>query len=113
MTIWVVQLAIVGLFALTSGLLVLAWQHGRLGAASIALFAGALALWVAEFAALVTEFHDANSFATCGSDCSGVHYLSAVAFLAPPLLMALSAAAMLVTLGYRIRARRQARGAAG
>ena len=108
-----VQLALVGLFALASAGLVLAWQRGRLGVAAVALFAVALLVWIGELAALFTQFRDADGFATCSSDCSAVHYASAIAFLAPPLLIALSAAAMLVSLSRRIKVRReQARGAA-
>ena len=108
-----VQLAVVGLFALTSAGLVLAWQRGRLGIAALVLFAVALVVWIAELVALVTRYRDVHGFATCSSDCSAVHYASALAFLAPPLLIALSAAAMLVSLGRRIRLRREhARGAA-
>jgi hypothetical protein len=102
----VVQLIVVALFALTCGALAAAWMRGRLGAAAIVLFVVALVAWVAAFAAIATEFHDANNFATCESDCSAVHYVSAIAFLAPPLLIALAALAMLVTRGSRWRARR-------
>jgi hypothetical protein len=102
----VVQLTVVALFALTCGALVAAWMRGRLGAAAIVLFVVALVAWVAAFVAIATEFHDANNFATCESDCSAVHYVSAIAFLAPPLLIALAALAMLVTRGSRWRARR-------
>jgi hypothetical protein len=103
----VVQIVVVGLFALTCGGLVAAWMRGRLGAAAIVLFVIALAAWIAVFAAIATEFRDANSFATCDTDCSAIHYVSAVAFLAPPLLIALSALAMLVSRGSRWRARRK------
>ena len=114
MVTWAVQLAVVALFAVTSGLLVLAWQRGRLGVASVVLFALAVAVWALEITALATGSAGADGFATCTDECSAVHYVSAIAFLAPPLLMALSAVAMLVSLGRRIRVRRgQARGAAG
>jgi hypothetical protein len=102
----VVQVVVVSLFALTCGALAAAWLRGRLGTAAIALFVVALVAWIAAFAAIATEFHDANSFATCESDCSAIHYASAIAFLAPPLLIALSALAMLVARGSRWRARR-------
>jgi hypothetical protein len=104
----VVQVVVVALFALTCGALAAAWMRGRLGTAAIVLFVVALVAWVAAFAAIATEFHNANNFATCESDCSAIHYVSAVAFLAPPLLIALAALAMLVTRGSRWRARRAA-----
>ena len=100
------QLSVVGLFAVTCGLLVVAWQRGRLGVASLLVFALAVLVWVLEFVALATATAGAESFATCSDDCSTADYVSAVAFLAPPLLMALSAAAMIVTLSRRIRVRR-------
>jgi hypothetical protein len=102
----VVQIVLVALFALTCGALAAAWMRGRLGIAAIVLFVVALVAWVAAFAAIATEFHDANNFATCASDCSAIHYASAIAFLAPPLLIALAALAMLVTRGSRWHARR-------
>ena len=104
----VVQIVVIALFALTCGALAAAWMRGRLGTAAIALFVVALVAWIAAFAAIVTEFHDANNFATCQSDCSAIHYASAIAFLAPPLLIALAALAMLVSRGSRWRARRAA-----
>lgn len=101
-------------FALASGGLFLAWQRGRLGIASVVLFAAALVVWALEFAALATQFRGADGFASCGSDCSTVHYVSAMAFLAPPLLISLAALAMIVAMGSRIRVRRaRAREAAG
>ena len=96
-----------------TSLLALAWQRGKLGVAALVLFAAALGVWVLELVALATQYRDADEFATCSTDCTAVHYVSALAFLAPPLLVALSAAAMLVSLARRIRARRgQARGPA-
>ena len=59
--------SIVALFALTCGALAAAWMRGRLGAAAIVLFGVALVVWVAAFAAIATEFHGANNFATCES----------------------------------------------
>ena len=38
MSTWVVQVVVVALFALTCGVLALAWMRGRLGIAAIALF---------------------------------------------------------------------------
>jgi hypothetical protein len=106
MSTWVVQVVVVALFALTCGALAAAWLRGRLGVAAIALFVIALVVWVVAFAAIASELGDANGFATCDDDCSAVHYVSAVAFLAPPLLIALSALAMLVARGSRWRLRR-------
>lgn len=108
MSTWVVQVAVVGLFAFMCGALAAAWMRGRLGIAAIVLFVVALVTWVVAFVAITTELGDANSFATCESNCSAVHYLSAVAFLSPPLLIALAALAMLVARGSRWRARRAA-----
>jgi hypothetical protein len=106
MSTWVVQVVVVSLFALTCGALAAAWLRGRLGIAAIALFVGALAVWIVAFAAITSELGDANGFATCDADCSTVHYVSAVAFIAPPLLIALSAIAMLVSRGSKWRLRR-------
>ena len=108
-----VQAALVGVFALTCAGLVLAWQRGRLLVAALALFVVAAIVWVGEIAAVVTQYRGADEFATCSSDCSTVQYASAMAFLLPPLLIALSAVAMLVSVGRRMRDRREhARGAA-
>jgi hypothetical protein len=106
MSTWVVQVVVVALFALSCGALAAAWTRGRLGVAAIALFVAALGTWVAAFAAIATEFHGANNFATCETECSTVHYVSAVAFIVPPLLISLAAFAMLVIRGSRWRARR-------
>jgi len=108
MSTWIVQVVIVVLFALTCGVLAAAWMRGRLGVAAIALLAVAAGVWIAAFAAIATEFHGANDFATCGDDCTAVHYLSAIAFIAPPLLISLAALAMLVSRGSRWRERRAA-----
>lgn len=105
MSTWVVQVVVVALFALTCGALAAAWMRGRLGVAAIALFVVALAVWIGAFAAIAAEVGDANGFATCDADCSTVHYVSAIAFLAPPLLIALSAVAMLISRGDRWRLR--------
>ena len=106
MSTWVVQVVVVALFALTCGALAAAWMRGRLGVAAITLFVIALVVWVVAFVAITSEFRDANDFATCDANCSAVHYVSAVAFIAPPLLIALSALAMLVSRGSRWRLRR-------
>jgi hypothetical protein len=108
MSTWVVQVAVVVLFALTCGALAAAWLKGRLGWAAIVLLAAAACIWVLAFAAIGTGFHDADSFATCGSECGATQYVSAVAFMTPPLLISLAALGMLVARGSRLRARRTA-----
>jgi hypothetical protein len=108
MSAWIMQVALVALFALTCGVLAVAWMHGRLGTAAIGLLLVAVVVWVAVFVAISTEFGGADSFATCASECSAAHYGWAVAFVAPPLLIALAALAMLVTRGTRWRSRRAA-----
>ena len=108
MSEWVVQVVVVALFALACGALVAAWMRGRLGVAAVALLVIAVAMWAAAFAAIATEFRGANNFATCQTDCGAIHYVSAVAFIAPPLLISLAALAILVTRGTRWHARRAA-----
>ena len=66
----------------------------------------ACAIWVAAFAAIVSEYRDADGFVDCGDECSSVHYLAALGFLAPPLLISLSALGMILALGHRWRLRR-------
>jgi hypothetical protein len=104
MSMWVVQLLIVAIFALTCGALAVAWMGGRLGTAAIVLFVVSFIVWIAAFAAVANEFHGAS--ATCVDDCRPINYVSAIAFIAPPLLIALAALAMLVTRGQRWRTRR-------
>jgi MFS family permease len=106
MSTWIVQVVVVALFALTCGALAAAWLRDRLGTAAIALLGVALATWAVAFAAISAGLRDADDFATCDTTCTTVHYLTAVAFIAPPLLIALSALAMLVTRGNRWRLRR-------
>ena len=108
MSTWVVQSAVVVLFALTCGVLAAAWLKGRLGVAAIALLVAAVAIWALAFVAIGTGFHGADDFATCGDTCSTIHYVSALAFVAPPLLISLAALGMLVSRGSRWRARRTA-----
>jgi hypothetical protein len=100
---WIVQVAVVALFALSCGVLAAAWVRSRLGTAAIALFVVALATWVLVFVAITAELRDANGFATCDEGCTTVHYVTAVAFLSPPLLIALAAFAMLLARGSRWR----------
>src|SRR5262245_54079018 len=106
MSTWIVQLLVVALFALTCGVLAIAWMRGRLGTAALVLFAISVIVWIASFLAITNEVHGANNFATCLDDCGAVHYVSAVAFIAPPLMIALAALAMLISRGQRWRARR-------
>jgi cytochrome bd-type quinol oxidase subunit 2 len=102
-----VELVVVAVFALSCAALFIASRRGRLGVAAVVLFAIALVAWVVAFVAIATEFHDANSFATC-TECGAVHYVAAVAFIVPPLLISLAALAMLLVRGERWRARRAA-----
>jgi len=106
-TAWV-QVGVVALFALMCGGLAAAWLRGRLGLAAIALFVVACLIWVAALAAIVSGYHDADGFVDCRDDCSSVHYLSAIGFLAPPLLISLSAFGMIVAVGRRRWLRRRA-----
>ncbi len=103
---WRVLVAVVALSALTCGVLAAAWTRGRLGVVSISLFVASVVVWALDFAAVSSGYHDADGFVDCGDGCSSVHYVSAVGFLAPPLLISLSALAMLVVLGRRRRTRR-------
>jgi len=103
---WRVLVAVVALFALTCGVLAAAWTRGRLGVVSISLFVASVVVWALDFAAVSSGYRDADGLFDCGSGCSSVHYVSAVGFLAPPLLISLSALAMLVVLGRRRRTRR-------
>jgi hypothetical protein len=103
-----VQVALVALFALTCGALTVAWMRGRLGRAAIALFLVSCVVWAFSFVLVVSGARDADSFATCDTDCSAIHYATSLAFLAPPLLIALSGFAMIVARGARWRARRGA-----
>ena len=104
-TAWV-QVGVVALFALMCGALAAAWMRGRLGAAAIALFVVSCAIWLVAFAAIVSEYHGADGFADCQDECSSIHYLAALGFLAPPLLISLSALAMILALSHRWRVRR-------
>ncbi len=105
-----VQITVVALFASSCGVLAFAWSRGRLGLAAAGVLVVAAAGWVFALAAISTEYRGASEFATCGDDCGAVQYAAAVAFLAPPLLIALAALAMLIVRGSRWRARRAAGG---
>ncbi len=102
---WLVYLALGALFLLVCGVLVSAWARGRLGLAAIVLFSAAVLVWVIDFMAISTGYRDADGFFDCGEDCTGVHFSTAVGFLAPPLLIAMSALAALVRLFQRRRTR--------
>jgi hypothetical protein len=104
---WVVLLALVSLVAVTGGLLLVAWTRGRLGLASGALFALAAAAWIADVVAVANGLNDADGFVDCGSSCTPTHRLAALGFIAPPLLIALSAAGMVLALLVRARDRRE------
>jgi len=103
-----VQIGVASLFVLVCGALVAAWLRGRLGAAAITLFVVACVIWVAAFMAIVSGYHDADGFIDCRDDCSTVHFFSALGFLAPPLLISLSALGMILAVGRRRRLRRRA-----
>jgi hypothetical protein len=102
---WLVYLALAALFVLVSGLLVGAWARGRLGTAAAVVFVMAVVLWVLDFAAISSGYRDADGFLDCGEACTGVHFSTAVAFLAPPLLISTAALGALVALHQRRRGR--------
>ena len=103
--VWLVYLALGALFVLVGGLLVGAWARGRLGTAAVVVFALALALWAVDFAAISSGYRDADGFFDCGEACTGVHFSTAVGFLAPPLLISTAALGALVALRQRRRGR--------
>lgn len=100
---WLVYLALGALFVLICGLLAGAWARQRLGTAAVVLFVAAASVWILDFMAISSGYRDADGFFDCGEDCTGVHFSTAVGFLAPPLLIALSAFAALVTIMQRRR----------
>jgi hypothetical protein len=102
----VVQVLLVALFALSCGLLTLAWMRKRLALAAAALLAIALGIWVIDFFVIVSGYRGADDFIECGDDCTGFHYSVVVGFLVPPLLIALAALGGIVALEQRRRARR-------
>lgn len=104
---WIFVLALVSLAALTGGLLVLAWSRRRLGVASFVAFLVAVIVWVGAFAAVSSGYRDADGFVDCGESCTGVHLAASLGFVAPPLLISVSAAGMLVALIVRARRRRE------
>ena len=99
----VVQVIIVALFALTCGALVAAWTGGRLGRAAIVLFIVALGTWIGSFVAITSDIRNADEFATCDVNCAPMHYVTAVAFIGAPLLIALAGLAMIVARSSRWR----------
>jgi hypothetical protein len=101
-----VQALVVGVFALSCGVLVLAWARERLALGAAILFSVALVVWVIDFVAILSGFGDADSFVVCTEDCTGLHYSVVVGFLAPPLLIALAAGAGIVVVEQRRRTRR-------
>jgi hypothetical protein len=103
-----VLIGVASLVLLACGALAAAWPRGRLGAAAITLFVVACSIWVAAFAAIVSGYHGADGFVACNESCSSVHHLSAIGFLAPPLLISLSALGMIVAVGRRRQLRRRA-----
>jgi hypothetical protein len=103
--VWLVYLALGALFVLVGGLLVGAWARGRLGSAAAVVFALALALWAVDFAAISSGYRDADGFFDCGEACTGVHFSTAVGFLAPPLLISTAALGALIALRQRRRGR--------
>src|SRR5688572_30423780 len=103
---WVVLLALGSLVLIALGALAAAWTRGRLGLASGALFFLALALWAGDVVAVTSDYRDADGFVDCGEDCTPTHRLAALGFIAPPLLISLSAGGMLVALVARGRRRR-------
>jgi hypothetical protein len=104
---WVVLLALGSLVLITFGLLAAAWTRGRLGLASGAVFLVALTSWIVDLAAIVSGFRDADGFVDCGDFCTPTQRLAALGFVAPPLLISLSAAGMLAALVARGRRRRR------
>jgi len=100
---WLVYLALASLIALTCGALVFAWTRGRLGVASTSVFLLALVTWVAAFGAVLSGFHDADGFVDCRDACTSVHLAAALGFIAPPLLVSVAAAGMIVVLVRRRR----------
>jgi hypothetical protein len=103
---WILVLALVSLVALVGGVLAYAWSRQRLGVASTVAFVVAVVLWVADFAVVSSGYRDADGFVDCGDSCTATQNVAALGFLAPPLLISVSAAGMLVALVTRGRRRR-------
>jgi hypothetical protein len=105
---WIVWLALASLVAIVGGTLAYAWTRGRLGAVSAVVFVLAVAVWVLDFAAVSSGFADADGFVDCNRACTATHRVAALGFVAPPLLIAMSAAGMAIALLARGRRRRLA-----
>ena len=75
---WLVYLALGALFVLVCGLLAGAWAWGRLGTAAVVLFVAAVGVWVLDFAAISSDYRDADGFFDCADDCTGMHFSTAV-----------------------------------
>lgn len=103
---WTMYLAILSVLVLTGGLLVLAWRRRRLGVASAVLLVVALVAWATAFAAITAGFHDADGFVDCRDSCTLAHRVAVLGFVAPPLLVSMSAAGMAFALVARARRRR-------
>jgi hypothetical protein len=104
---WVFLLALGSLVLIAFGVLTAAWARGRLGLASGAVFVLALTAWVLDFVAITSDYRDADGFVDCGDFCTTTHRLTALGFVASPLLLSLSAGGMLVALVARGRRRRR------
>jgi hypothetical protein len=104
---WVVYLALLSIAVIAFGALGLAWTRRRLGFASAVLLVLAVAAWVLDFVALTTDFRDADGLLDCGRACTPMHRLVALGFVAPPLLIAIAAAGMVIALIARGRRRRR------
>jgi hypothetical protein len=104
---WVLLLAVASLALLACGLLVGAWTRQRLGVAATVLLVVSVLAWGAALVAITSGYRDADGFVDCGDFCTGTHRLAAVGFVAPPLLVALAAAGILVALLERMRRRRR------
>ena len=103
---WTVFLALVSVLVLAVGLLVLAWRRGYLGLVSAALLVLAVTAWGVDVVAIATGFNDADGFVDCRADCSLTHRFAVLGFVAPPLLVSVSAAGMAIALVVRARRRR-------
>ena len=80
----VVLLTLAGL----GSLLYVAWKHGRLASAFIAVTAGSALLWGLAFTAIWTDYRDADGFVDCWPRCTafqvtvaGTFWYGAVMFL--------------------------------
>jgi hypothetical protein len=102
-----VLIGVASLFLLACGALAAAWPRRRLGAAAIALFVVACSIWIGVFAAIVSGYRGADGFVDCHESCTIVQHLSAIGFLAPPLLISLSALGMILAVGRRRQLRRR------